>query len=320
MRAEKGYIIVGQDTDGTMTPADAGLEWAIGKAKKDFVGKRSLTRPDMVVANRKQLVGLFTDDPQSRARGGRAGRRQARRSQGDRPCDLGLSEPGARPLDRARGGRGGPLADGQAARRAASATPPSRRHGDRPRFLRQTGDAPRWLSALRSCGPLDGVALPDERALHDPPRASRGAFHPARLARGRRARRANASAPRPRTTPRRASEAGGRAALWLGPDEWLLIAEGRSARGARRRDLEAALGDHAAFARRCLAAPDRTRARRAPSRRARSAPAARSISTSAASRSARRRARCSRRRRSCCGGAGRSASISRSGARSPTMR
>ena len=63
MRAEKGYIIVGQDTDGTMTPADAGLEWAIGKAKKDFVGKRSLTRPDMVVPGRKQLVGLLTADP-----------------------------------------------------------------------------------------------------------------------------------------------------------------------------------------------------------------------------------------------------------------
>ena len=63
MRAEKGYIIVGQDTDGTLTPDDAGLAWAIGKAKPDFVGKRSLTRPDMVAKGRKQLVGLLTDDP-----------------------------------------------------------------------------------------------------------------------------------------------------------------------------------------------------------------------------------------------------------------
>jgi sarcosine oxidase subunit alpha len=63
MRAEKGYIIVGQDTDGTVTPADAGMEWAIGKAKKDFVGKRSLRRPDIVAPNRKQFVGLLTDDP-----------------------------------------------------------------------------------------------------------------------------------------------------------------------------------------------------------------------------------------------------------------
>jgi sarcosine oxidase, subunit alpha len=63
MRAEKGYVIVGQETDGTVTLADLGLDWAIGKAKRDFVGKRSLTRPDMLAANRKQLVGLLTEDP-----------------------------------------------------------------------------------------------------------------------------------------------------------------------------------------------------------------------------------------------------------------
>jgi sarcosine oxidase, subunit alpha len=63
MRAEKGYVIVGQETDGTVTLADLGLEWAIGKSKKDFVGKRSLGRPDMLVENRKQLVGLLTDNP-----------------------------------------------------------------------------------------------------------------------------------------------------------------------------------------------------------------------------------------------------------------
>ena len=63
LRAEKGYIIVGQDTDGTLTPDDAGLGWAIGKAKADFVGKRSLGRSDMGKANRKQLVGLLTEDP-----------------------------------------------------------------------------------------------------------------------------------------------------------------------------------------------------------------------------------------------------------------
>jgi sarcosine oxidase subunit alpha len=63
MRAEKGYIIVGQETDGTVTPADVGLDWAIGKAKKDFVGRRSLTRPDMLAPARRQLVGLLTEDP-----------------------------------------------------------------------------------------------------------------------------------------------------------------------------------------------------------------------------------------------------------------
>jgi sarcosine oxidase subunit alpha len=63
LRAEKGYIIVGQDTDGTVTPDDAGLSWAIGKSKADFVGKRSLQRPSMLAAMRKQLVGLRTKDP-----------------------------------------------------------------------------------------------------------------------------------------------------------------------------------------------------------------------------------------------------------------
>jgi sarcosine oxidase, subunit alpha len=62
LRAEKGYIIIGQDTDGTVTPHDAGLTWAIGKAKPDFVGKRSLDRPSMKAADRKQLVGLRTRD------------------------------------------------------------------------------------------------------------------------------------------------------------------------------------------------------------------------------------------------------------------
>jgi sarcosine oxidase subunit alpha len=63
LRAEKGYIIVGQDTDGTVTPDDAGLTWAIGKTKPDFVGKRSLERESMKAANRKQIVGLRTKDP-----------------------------------------------------------------------------------------------------------------------------------------------------------------------------------------------------------------------------------------------------------------
>ncbi|MCP1170278.1 sarcosine oxidase subunit alpha [Limimaricola litoreus] len=62
LRAEKGFIIVGQDTDGTVTPQDAGLGWAIGKKKPDFVGKRGLARPDLVAEGRKQLVGLMTED------------------------------------------------------------------------------------------------------------------------------------------------------------------------------------------------------------------------------------------------------------------
>ncbi len=63
LRAEKGYIIVGQDTDGTVTPYDAGLAWAIAKKKSDFVGIRGLKRPDLMAEGRKQLVGLKTKDP-----------------------------------------------------------------------------------------------------------------------------------------------------------------------------------------------------------------------------------------------------------------
>ncbi|MGQ3279488.1 MAG: glycine cleavage T C-terminal barrel domain-containing protein, partial [Shinella sp.] len=63
LRAEKGYIIVGQDTDGTVTPHDASLSWAVSKKKTDFVGIRGLKRPDLVKEGRKQLVGLLTKDP-----------------------------------------------------------------------------------------------------------------------------------------------------------------------------------------------------------------------------------------------------------------
>jgi sarcosine oxidase subunit alpha len=64
LRAEKGYIIVGQETDGTATADDVGLGWAVSKLKPDFVGKRSLARPAMSAPDRRQLVGLLTSDPQ----------------------------------------------------------------------------------------------------------------------------------------------------------------------------------------------------------------------------------------------------------------
>jgi sarcosine oxidase subunit alpha len=63
LRAEKGFIIVGQDTDGTVTPIDLRMENLV-KKDADFIGKRSLARSDTARANRKQLVGLLTDDPQ----------------------------------------------------------------------------------------------------------------------------------------------------------------------------------------------------------------------------------------------------------------
>ncbi|WP_423183806.1 FAD-dependent oxidoreductase [Arthrobacter sp. NyZ413] len=61
LRAEKGYPIVGQDTDGTVTPQDAGMEWIVSKAK-DFIGKRSYSRTDAVRTDRKHLVSVLPVD------------------------------------------------------------------------------------------------------------------------------------------------------------------------------------------------------------------------------------------------------------------
>ncbi|MGW2648896.1 sarcosine oxidase subunit alpha family protein [Streptomyces sp. NPDC001393] len=63
LRAEKGYPIVGQDTDGTVTPQDLGMGWAVSKKKPDFIGKRSYARADTVRPDRKHLVGLLPEDP-----------------------------------------------------------------------------------------------------------------------------------------------------------------------------------------------------------------------------------------------------------------
>jgi sarcosine oxidase subunit alpha len=62
LRAEKGYIIVGQDTDGSLTPQDLGMEWIVSKTK-DFIGRRSFARADTARPDRKQLVGLQSADP-----------------------------------------------------------------------------------------------------------------------------------------------------------------------------------------------------------------------------------------------------------------
>lgn len=63
LRAEKGFIAIGDESDGTVTPHDLGLGWAVSKKKVDFVGKRSLERPYMAGQGRKQLVGILTEDP-----------------------------------------------------------------------------------------------------------------------------------------------------------------------------------------------------------------------------------------------------------------
>jgi len=63
LRAEKGFIIVGQETDGSVTPVDLNMNWIVNKKKYDFVGKRALYRSDTIKEDRKQLVGILTEDP-----------------------------------------------------------------------------------------------------------------------------------------------------------------------------------------------------------------------------------------------------------------
>ncbi|MDU8928936.1 sarcosine oxidase subunit alpha family protein [Alisedimentitalea sp. MJ-SS2] len=62
MRAEKGFIMIGDETDGTIIPQDLGLHWAISKKKEDFLGKRAQKRSFMDNPDRWQLVGLKTED------------------------------------------------------------------------------------------------------------------------------------------------------------------------------------------------------------------------------------------------------------------
>ncbi len=62
LRAEKGFIMIGDETDGTVIPQDLGLNWAISKKKEDFLGKRGQERSNMVDPDRWKLVGLESVD------------------------------------------------------------------------------------------------------------------------------------------------------------------------------------------------------------------------------------------------------------------
>lgn len=62
MRAEKGFIMIGDESDGTVIPQDLGLNWAISKKKDDYLGKRAQARSHMTDPKRWKLVGLETLD------------------------------------------------------------------------------------------------------------------------------------------------------------------------------------------------------------------------------------------------------------------
>jgi sarcosine oxidase subunit alpha len=61
LRLEKGYLHVGADTDGATSPQDVDFGH-VTRRKTDFVGKRSLFRPENLRADRHQLMGLEAQD------------------------------------------------------------------------------------------------------------------------------------------------------------------------------------------------------------------------------------------------------------------
>ena len=72
LRAEKGFVIVGQDTDGTNSPHDVGMSWVVSKLKKDFLGLRSYQLDDFQRDDREELVGIMATDRTSMVRDGAA--------------------------------------------------------------------------------------------------------------------------------------------------------------------------------------------------------------------------------------------------------
>jgi sarcosine oxidase subunit alpha len=221
LRAQKGYIVVGQETDGTVTPDDLGLSWAIARKKGDFVGKRSLALPDLARPGRKQLVGLAADVPLEEGA-------QLTEPGGAVPIGHVTSAyPGialALVADgRARAGQvlhvampGGPI--------AVRVTDPVAydKPGDRLRPVPLAPAAPRPPLPARPQAEPETFATDRVRIEQLPPATmlSVRAAPPAATAIGM------AIGVLLPTAPCRSVTSSDRAALWLGPDEWLVEAPG----------------------------------------------------------------------------------------------
>ena len=168
LRAEKGFVIVGQDTDGTATPDDLGMGWIVNPSKGDFVGKRSLVRPDIVRPGRKQLVGPAARGPDLLLPEG--AQLVADRTIGTPPMPmLGHVTSSYRSAALGRTFALAMVEGGQRAARPDDPRAARRRHravdGHRPGVLRPRGGASRWLSATAGRSPLTGASRPGSR-LH----------------------------------------------------------------------------------------------------------------------------------------------------------
>ena len=229
LRAEKGYIIVGQDTDGTATPFDLGMDWIVSKAKPDFLGKRGLQQPAVRAAGRKQLVGLLTGRPGEVLEEGAqivadAGARSPPVPMIGHVTSSYLSPNVGRSIAMAMV-RGRPWA----ARADRLCPMPGRVIAakiDQARVLRSRGSSPRWLSPPAPAR-LAGLAVA-ERAIAGPAAgdAHRTAVsRQADPARRRSRARTGGGSAGPGAARDRCAAAGRAvsAALWLGPDEWLVL-------------------------------------------------------------------------------------------------
>ncbi|HTX65956.1 MAG TPA: glycine cleavage T C-terminal barrel domain-containing protein, partial [Opitutaceae bacterium] len=117
LRAEKGFIIVGKDTDGTTMPHDLGVAGPRDSRTDEYIGKRSLFTPVANDRGRKQLVGLSVEageEPLATGAHVATGAGRQRRSQGyvtssymsptlGRPVALGLVEEGMARMGEALG-------------------------------------------------------------------------------------------------------------------------------------------------------------------------------------------------------------------------
>jgi sarcosine oxidase, subunit alpha len=132
LRAEKGFIVIGKDTDGTTLPHDLGVAGPRDSREDEYIGRRSLFMPVASDPRRKQFVGLSVASGEALLPTGAhvtSGAGRARRSQGyvtssylsptvGRPIALGLVEDG-----RSRIGETVSIFHLGAERRATIATP-----------------------------------------------------------------------------------------------------------------------------------------------------------------------------------------------------
>ena len=246
LRAEKGYPIIGQDTDGTVTPQDLGMDWAVSKKKPDFIGKRSFTRAENLNPMRKQFVGLLPLDRETVLPEGaqiiETGRRRrpAAAARADaRPRHLQLPQRRTGPAVRAwlwsRAGEPAsvtPCTSPWTARWCPSRSPaPSssipKEHAAMAETLTATSPLQGWSDEVRrtcpDCDDEGGAVRRDGRPVGRPGWARRRSRASAIL---------GVALP---TTPSTYVSNDTLTVIWFGPEEWLITAGARSAAALEAR-------------------------------------------------------------------------------------